>query len=72
MVWHRSVDGKFSIVPPDADGVYRSVVFPGLWLDAPALLAGRMDRVLEVLNAGLATSPHAAFIAELQARRSQR
>ncbi len=46
------------------DGVYRSAVFPGLWLDAPALLA-REPRVIETLRAGLASEEHAAFVRAL-------
>src|SRR5205823_1114159 len=44
--WHRLAGGQFEVVPAPADGVYRSAVFPGLWLDAPALLAGDLARVL--------------------------
>jgi Putative restriction endonuclease len=43
------------------DGVYKSRVFPGLWLDAAAMIAGDMPRVLAVLQQGLATPEHAAF-----------
>jgi Uma2 family endonuclease len=67
--WHRLHDGRFVIVPPDADGVYRSVVFPGLWLNAPALLAQDLAQVLTTLQEGLASPGHAAFVAELAARR---
>lgn len=71
VVWHRAIDGRLDVVAPDDDGVYRSTAFPGQWLDAAALVAGRMDRVLTVLNEGLGTPSHAAFVAELQARRSR-
>lgn len=54
---------------PLADGICKSRVFPGLWLDANAMLAGNMAQVLAVLQQGLATSEHAAFCAELQRRR---
>jgi Uma2 family endonuclease len=48
------------------DGLYRSEVFPGLWLDAAALLGGNMIRVLQVLQQGLASPEHAAFVVRLQ------
>jgi Uma2 family endonuclease len=67
--WHRLVHGRFEVVPAPADGVYRSAVFPGLWLDAPALLAGNLARVLTVLQEGIATPEHVAFVAQLAARR---
>jgi hypothetical protein len=44
-------------------------VFPGLWLDPAALLRRDGKRVREVLDQGLATPEHAAFVAKL-ARRS--
>jgi hypothetical protein len=50
---------------PDADGRLRSEVFPGLWLDADALIRGDMAQVLAVLQQGLATADHAAFVSRL-------
>ncbi len=52
---------------PNTKGVYRSRVFPGLWIDGPALLACESDRVTEVLQLGLASREHAAFVKRLQA-----
>ncbi len=34
--WHQRTGGRFEVVPLPADGVYRSTIFPGLWLDAAA------------------------------------
>jgi hypothetical protein len=44
-------------------------VFPGLWLDPAAILAGDTARSLEVLEQGLAGPQHAAFVEELASRR---
>jgi hypothetical protein len=63
--WFILLEGQFDRLPPDADGVTRSVVFPGLWLDAAALLAGDLARVHAVLREGLASPAHAAFAARL-------
>jgi hypothetical protein len=41
-------------------------VFPGLWLDAAALLRLDSARLLEVLQQGLADRSHAAFVKRLQ------
>ena len=68
--WHRLVGGRVAVVPAPADGAYRSAAFPGLWLDAPALLAGDLARVLAVLQQGLQSSEHAAFVEQLARRRS--
>ena len=46
------------------DGILRSPKFPGLWLDASALFRGDRKRVNDVLNLGLASPEHAAFVAK--------
>lgn len=51
------------------EGVYRSKVFPGLWLDAAALVKGDDMRVLDVLRQGLASTEHERFVAKLAKRR---
>jgi hypothetical protein len=56
---------RFKVLPPGPDGIYRSEVFPGLWLDPDALFADDLDRLVEVLEQGLATPEHAAFAAQL-------
>lgn len=63
--WFILREGRFDLLPADADGVTRSIVFPGLWLDAAALLAGDLARVHAVLRDGLANPTHAAFAARL-------
>ena len=51
------------------DGLYRSIVFPGLWLDPVALLDGDRRRLRAVVDLGCATPEHAAFVARLAAAR---
>jgi len=67
--WHQWTDGRFEVVPAPADGVYRSAIFPGLWLDAAALLAGDLARVLSILQDGIRTAEHQQFVEQLAARR---
>jgi hypothetical protein len=57
--------GRYEPATPGVAGLYQSEVFPGLWLDAAALLSGDLARVLSVLQAGLASPEHAAFAAKL-------
>ncbi|MBI2807041.1 MAG: Uma2 family endonuclease [Planctomycetes bacterium] len=70
-VWDRAIDwfvhtdAEYQNLKPEA-GIYRSRVFPGLWLDADAMIAGDMQRVLAVLQQGLATPEHAAFCEKLR------
>jgi hypothetical protein len=63
--WFVLRDGQFERLAPDAEGVLRSTVFPGLWLDAAALVRGDLATVLAVLQRGLASPEHAAFVARL-------
>jgi Uma2 family endonuclease len=63
--WHARRDDKLVRIDPDADGIYRSAVFPGLWLDPAALLRNDLAGVFAVLDRGLATPEHAAFVAHL-------
>jgi hypothetical protein len=67
MVRHR---GKFRDLAAGADGILRSEVFPGLWLDPEALLNRNGKRLLAVLQQGLASPEHAAFVAKLAKQRS--
>ena len=68
--WFRQTDGALARVAPDPDGFYRSNVFPGLWLDPNALLMGDLRRLRQVVELGLATPEHAAFVARLAANRA--
>lgn len=52
-------------VKPDAHGMIRSRVFPGLWLNATALLAGNLDKAITDLQKGLKSKGHAAFVNRL-------
>lgn len=63
--WFVLEQGRFVPLPADEDGVFRSKVFPGLWLDAAALLDGDARKMLEVVERGIATSEHAAFVERL-------
>ena len=67
LIWQN---GTYHEVSPDTDGVFRSRIFPGLWLQANALLQLDGVTVMEVLRQGLATPEHAAFVRQLQERRA--
>jgi hypothetical protein len=69
ILWHVRREGRLTAVPPDDDGLYRSVAFPGLWLDPQALLANDLDGLIAALDRGLASPEHAAFVAHLEERR---
>lgn len=66
--WFELRDGAYAALAPDPDGVIRSRVFPGFWLDVNALLARDVPRLLETGRAGLASDACRAFAADLAAR----
>jgi Uma2 family endonuclease len=75
VVWRvqdREVDwfvlraGRFEPLAPSADGILRSTVFPGLWLDPAALLRGDLAAVLAILHQGLNSPEHSDFAARLR------
>jgi Uma2 family endonuclease len=65
--WFHFPTGK--LLKPTRDGVLRSVVFPGLWIDGAALLARERIRLAEVVQQGLASRAHQAFVRKLEAAR---
>ncbi len=67
--WFVLRGGRYELLTPDADGVFRSEVFPGLWLDAPALLRGDLAAVIACVQRGTATPAHTAFVDRLAATR---
>jgi len=56
----------------DSDGIYRSKVFPGLWIDPSAVLTGDITRLLAVVQQGLAAPEHATFVDRLKAVAAKR
>jgi Uma2 family endonuclease len=48
--WFVRRHGKFKEQAPGGDGIYRSEIFPGLWLDSAALLRRDMRRVLAAMS----------------------
>ena len=69
--WFFLREGQYQKATPDSSGILRSEVFPGLWLDSGALLAGKLGGVLKVLERGLSDPAHAAFADQLKAASAQ-
>jgi hypothetical protein len=51
---------------PDREGIFRSRAFPGLWIDAPALIRQDRHRLLAVIQRGTGSREHAAFVKRLE------
>ena len=65
MDWFWLQDGGYVDLLADADGITRSRVFPGLWLDRTALINDEMQRVMAVLQLGMASADYHQFIERL-------
>jgi len=63
--WYTLTASNYEEINPDPDGILRSKVFPGLWLQPKALWQRNPAALLAVLNEGLASSEHAAFVEQL-------
>ncbi|MBI4903167.1 MAG: Uma2 family endonuclease [Acidobacteria bacterium] len=68
VIWRQLVRGKYRDIKPDADGLLRSRIFPGLWLDPDAVWDPQKS-LRTALEKGLASPEHDAFIRKLQSRR---
>jgi hypothetical protein len=66
--WFVLEEGKYVPLSPDANGVFRSRIFPGLHLPVTALLADDMTTVLAELRRGTETDAHIAFVKRLSQR----
>ncbi len=65
--WFILREGVYETLTPDERGVLRSQVFPGLWLQPAAFWTSDLAGMLAVLQEGLASPEHAAFMQRLQA-----
>jgi hypothetical protein len=59
--WRALENGSYRLTQPDPSGIYRSTIFPGLWLDEPALWKGDGQRLLDVLESGIASDECVGF-----------
>jgi len=67
--WFQLVEGNYRSLSLDHEGIICSQVFPGLQLAVESLLAGDMAEVLVVLQKGLQTQEHTAFVEYLKGER---
>jgi Uma2 family endonuclease len=66
--WFVLNEGKYELLQASPGGMSKSPTLPGLWLDADALLAGNLSKVLGALQEGLDSEEHQNFVAMLTAR----
>ncbi len=63
--WWELSEGDYTPLVADEHGIVRSRVFPGLWLNMPAMLNDDLQAALETLQQGVSGPDHAAFVARL-------
>jgi Uma2 family endonuclease len=68
VIWRQLVRGRYKEIAPDEDGLLRSRVFPGLWLD-PAAVWDSKRSLRTAIEQGTRSPEHAAFVRRLVARK---
>lgn len=66
LIWRMLVEGSYSTLASDPDGIIRSRVFPGLWLHVDGFWKDDGALLFPTLQAGLNSPEHAEFVAKLQ------
>ena len=66
--WFALRGSDYERLDPDERGIVKSSIFPGLWLDTAAMVRDDLAGVLRVLDEGLLSAEHAAFVGELAER----
>jgi Uma2 family endonuclease len=64
-IWRELTESGFRMIEPGADGLLRSRIFPGLWLDPQALWDGSLPALSAVVQRGTTSSEHARFVERL-------
>jgi len=64
--WFSWQNGDYITLIPDKEGIIHSRVFPGLWLDVPAMSQGNLQQVLMVLQTGINSPQHQVFNEQLE------
>jgi Uma2 family endonuclease len=60
--WFELRNNQYIQLAADSNDILRSRIFPGLWLDRGALLKGDLATVLAVLQQGMASQEHQAYV----------
>lgn len=68
--WFVLRESVYANLLPDENGILKSEVFPGLWLNVKAFWAGDVAQLLATLQQGIATAEHAEFVTRLRVGQS--
>jgi Uma2 family endonuclease len=64
--WFELKGDRYVPIEANADGIFCSQVFPGLWLDKAALIAGDLAKVIAIAQQGCASEAHENFVQKRQ------
>lgn len=64
--WFHLHEGRYEALPASDAGILRSRFFPGLHLNAGALLQGDLAAVVATVQSGVQTPEHAAFVEQIR------
>jgi Uma2 family endonuclease len=70
-VWRVLVEGSYRQLELDEDGTFRSRAFPGLWLSPEHFWADDGEAMRLLVEQGVASPEHAAFVASLREKASK-
>ena len=59
--WFMLIEGVYEMVKPGENGIIRSRVFPGLWLNSAAFWERNLAGMLETVQAGVTSAEHATL-----------
>jgi Uma2 family endonuclease len=71
-IWYHLNEGRYEAVAPDADGVIQSRVFPGLHFHSGHFWADDLTGLLNVLQTGINSPEHTAFVESPQSTPSSK
>jgi Uma2 family endonuclease len=63
--WFRLKNSEYIKLLADTQGIIKSEIFPGLWLDINSLLTGDLTQMALVLQTGLQTPEHQVFVEKI-------
>jgi hypothetical protein len=63
--WFAWREGQYEKLAPDS-GIIKSEQFPGLWLNAAALIDENLSELFKTVDAGTSSSEHAKFVEKLR------
>jgi Uma2 family endonuclease len=70
--WFVLRQGEYKRLKATTDGILKSHIFSGLWLDPDALVRDDINKVLEVLQEGIASPEHRKFVDKLSKNQSKK